>query len=151
MATNRRRESQKRAQRDISKALLGGYKMTESKNKITQAKRQLKQDVMDFKKNRAAGDREMLGSARENGKTIHEGGPSQIQKPNKNVKGAIDRKTIESSVSPSRGTTGAQAEKKIAKERANKKQPKQADVNDAKRLEQLEGIEELKKKKSTRT
>ena len=158
MATRRRRAGQARVQADMNRVLYGGGERPARASTVQgEAKRQTRADKQDFKKNRAAGDEEMRARANdtENAKW---GGPDFPAKPAKN--GRTNRTLVDD---PNKITTQKtpnlpQNETKVAKQDANKKdaeerkkkpQYNQQELDDLKRMEQEEGIEELKKQKSS--
>lgn len=158
MATRRRRAGQARVQADLSRVMYGARdKQTKASTVQGEAKRQTRADKLDFKKNRAAGDEEMRARANDT-ESAKWGGPSFPTKPAKN--GRTNRTLVDD---PNKITTQKtpnlpQNETKVAKQDANKKdaeerkkkpQYNQQELDDLKRMEQEEGIEELKKQKSS--
>ena len=142
MSTQRRRAGQANAQ----KALFGGKgKVSNTGNAKIDAKRHILDDRMDYKKNRAYGDKQLRADALEaNGKI---GGPSFSSRQNGN---RTYRKTVDdpNKVATPKKPNISQAEKA----RAKKNPPpavkdRQKEIED---LKKMEGIDELKKKKTSK-
>lgn len=141
MATQRRRAGQANAQ----KALFGGKGKINTGNAKVDAKRHTLDDRMDYKKNRAYGESELRADALDrNGKF---GGPSfpERQRGSRTYRKTVD---VPDKVITQKTPNIAQAEKA----RAKKDPPpavkdRQKELDD---LKKMEGIDELKKKKSSK-
>lgn len=142
MATQRRRAGQANAQ----KALFGGKgKVSNTGNAKIDAKRHTLDDRMDYKKNRAYGDKQLRTDALEaNGKI---GGPSFSSRQNGN---RTYRKTVDdpNKVATQKTPNLAQSEKSGAKKTLPPAvKDRQKELDD---LKKMEGIDELKKKKTSK-
>ena len=141
MATQRRRAGQANAQ----KALFGGKKVQNTGNAKVDAKRQTLNDRQAYKRDRANGERDLRSDALDrNGKF---GGPSfpESQRGSRTYRKTVD---VPDKVITQKTPNLAQSEKASAKKNPPPAvKDRQKELDD---LKKMEGIDELKKKKSSK-
>lgn len=115
------------------------------------AKRQTEADARDFAANRAAGDREMLGWAMENGRDLHFGGPNNWQRPINRGSGNMWRKGIEDNALPSGEYLPVPNHLDRVQRPENIQRQMDRDAHEMRTLELMEAIEELKKRQAYNT
>ena len=166
MATRRRRAGQARVQADMNRVLYGGgERLARASTVQGEAKRQTRADKQDFKKNRAAGDRDMTERALELGSNYHDGGAKNIQTPEGRPK-MIKRKLVEDSSPalksqkpdmPNNETHIAKhhayrdEKKKNKQEMIEEAKKRQQEMDEAERLRQEEALKEYAKRKGVNT
>lgn len=140
MATQRRRNRQTVSQKKI----FGGSKLSSSNDKMTEAKRQTKADKADYKKNRAAGDKEMAGRAFDSrGDVKHGFGNDKQLKNGKTLETMEKFGKKGSNIYGNGGGRGIETPSKIPNQVTKKVQDRNKEVEG---LKKMEGIDELKKK-----